>query len=44
LSRIEKSSLRFVPGFKECVRAHLQHVRTIDEFVGGKAPVLLAAE
>lgn len=31
LSRIEKSSLHFVPGFKDRVRAHLQHVRTLDD-------------
>jgi len=43
LSRIEKSSLRFVPGFKERVRSHLAHVRAIDEFVANKT-VLLAAE
>jgi DNA (cytosine-5)-methyltransferase 1 len=41
LSRIEKSSLRFAPGFKERVRAHLEHVRAIDAFVGdaGRMPV-----
>jgi DNA (cytosine-5)-methyltransferase 1 len=41
LSRIEKSSLRFAPGFKERVRAHLAHVRAIDAFVGdaGRMPV-----
>jgi DNA (cytosine-5)-methyltransferase 1 len=43
LSRIEKSSLRFVPGFKDRVRAHLHHVRALDEFVSGER-VLLAAE
>ena len=43
LSRIEKSSLRFVPGFKERVRSHLAHVRSLDEFAAGKR-VLLAAE
>ena len=41
LSRIDKSSLRFVPGFKERVRSHLVHVREIDEFLGKS---LLAAE
>ncbi len=41
LSRIEKSSLRFVPGFKEMVRSHLRHVRAIEVFVGKQ---LLAAE
>jgi DNA (cytosine-5)-methyltransferase 1 len=41
LSRIEKSSLRFVPGFKDRVRAHLVHVRTVDEFVNQRR---LAAE
>ena len=44
LSRIEKSSLRFVPGFKERVRAHLDHVRSIDRFVGGEPSALIAAE
>ncbi len=43
LSRIEKSSLRFVPGFKERVRSHLDHVRAVDRFVAGKT-TLLAAE
>lgn len=43
LSRIEKSSLRFVPGFKERVRSHLAHVRSLDEFAAGKR-MLLAAE
>lgn len=43
LSRIEKSSLRFVPGFKDRVRSHLAHVRALDEFAGGKS-FLLAAE
>jgi DNA (cytosine-5)-methyltransferase 1 len=43
LSRIEKSSLRFVPGFKERVRDHLRHVRALDDFVSGKT-ALLAAE
>lgn len=43
LSRIEKSSLRFVPGFKESVRAHLDHVRPVDQFLAQPA-VLLAAE
>ncbi len=41
LSRIERSSLRFVPGFKDRVRAHLTHVRVVDEFVGKS---MLAAE
>ena len=35
LSRIEKSSLRFVPGFKDRVRAHLTHVRELDRFLSG---------
>lgn len=43
LSRIEKSSLRFVPGFKERVRSHLAHVRALNEFVVGKN-LRLAAE
>jgi DNA (cytosine-5)-methyltransferase 1 len=43
LSRIEKSSLRFVPGFKEKVRAHLAHVRAIDDTVTGDR-TLIAAE
>ncbi len=43
LSRIEKSSLRFVPGFKERVRNHLNHVRALDRFVSGKT-ALIAAE
>lgn len=43
LSRIEKSSLRFVPGFKERVRDHLNHVRALDNFVSER-PALLAAE
>lgn len=43
LSRIEKSSLRFVPGFKDLVREHLNHVRALNRFVSGKA-ALLAAE
>jgi len=41
LSRIERSSLRFVPGFKDRVRAHLAHVRIVDEFAGKS---MLAAE
>ena len=41
LSRIERSSLRFVPGFKDQVRAHLTHVREVDQFVGS---AMLAAE
>ena len=44
LSRIEKSSLRFVPGFKDRVRAHLEHVRSIDRFVDGEPTALIAAE
>lgn len=44
LSRIEKSSLRFVPGFKERVRSHLDHVRAIDRFVDDRFPRLHAAE
>jgi DNA (cytosine-5)-methyltransferase 1 len=44
LSRIEKSSLRFVPGFKERVRAHLEHVRMIDTFVSVNSPFMIAAE
>jgi DNA (cytosine-5)-methyltransferase 1 len=43
LSRIEKSSLRFVPGFKERVRAHLTHVRAIDGMLSGDR-ALIAAE
>jgi DNA (cytosine-5)-methyltransferase 1 len=41
LSRIERSSLRFVPGFKDRVRAHLAHIRMVDEFAGKS---MLAAE
>src|SRR5208337_2594966 len=44
LSRIEKSSLRFAPGFKDRVRAHLDHVRAIDRLVCGKPTTLIAAE
>ncbi|MGA9565627.1 MAG: DNA (cytosine-5-)-methyltransferase [Candidatus Korobacteraceae bacterium] len=44
LSRIEKSSLRFAPGFKDRVRAHLQHVRAIQRFVCGEPTPLIAAE
>jgi DNA (cytosine-5)-methyltransferase 1 len=33
LARIERSSLRFVPGFKERVRSHLNHVRELDRFL-----------
>lgn len=43
LSRIEKSSLRFVPGFKERVRSHLDHVRRLDKFVNSERS-LIAAE
>jgi DNA (cytosine-5)-methyltransferase 1 len=43
LSRIEKSSLRFVPGFKERVRAHLDHVRALDAFIE-ECRMLVAAE
>ena len=43
LSRIEKSSLRFVPGFKERVRSHLRHVRALDAFIIGDG-ALIAAE
>jgi DNA (cytosine-5)-methyltransferase 1 len=43
LSRIEKSSLRFVPGFKERVRAHLDHVRALDAFIE-EGRMLVAAE
>jgi DNA (cytosine-5)-methyltransferase 1 len=43
LSRIEKSSLRFVPGFKEKVRAHLGHVRAIDDALSD-GRTLIAAE
>ena len=44
LSRIEKSSLRFAPGFKDRVRAHLQHVRAIDRLVCCEPTKLIAAE
>ncbi|MGH6923475.1 MAG: DNA cytosine methyltransferase [Propylenella sp.] len=45
LSRIEKSSLRFVPDFKERVRSHLDHARALDEFLAGrKGRMLVAAE
>jgi DNA (cytosine-5)-methyltransferase 1 len=44
LSRIERSSLRFVPGFKDRVRSHLEHVCTIDRFVGSERARLIAAE
>lgn len=43
LSRIEKSTLRFVPGFKDSVRNHLCHVRALDQFMTGEK-TLLAAE
>jgi len=42
LSRIEKSSLRFVPGFKERVRDHLRHVRALDEFSSVRTAFLAA--
>jgi DNA (cytosine-5)-methyltransferase 1 len=41
LSRIERSTLRFVPGFKDAVRHHLAHVREIKGFLG--RPGMLAA-
>lgn len=41
LSRIEKSSLRFVPGFKESVRSHLAHVRRLDQFLEGAQTIAL---
>jgi DNA (cytosine-5)-methyltransferase 1 len=44
LSRIEKSSLRFAPGFKDRVRAHLERVRAIDQLAGDKSTALIAAE
>ncbi len=44
LSRIDKSSLRFVPGFKDRVRGHLKHVQFIDNFVAGTPITLFAAE
>jgi DNA (cytosine-5)-methyltransferase 1 len=43
LSRIESSTLRFVPGFKERVRNHLNHARALDEFLVGQKPRALAA-
>jgi DNA (cytosine-5)-methyltransferase 1 len=43
LSRIEKSSLRFVPGFKDSVRNHLQHVRALEAFFS-RDKVPIAAE
>lgn len=43
LSRIEKSSLRFVPGFKDRVRSHLKHVQSLDRFFAGDK-LLVAAE
>lgn len=42
LKRIDKSSLRFVPGFKDRVRAHLTHVRALDRFFDTRA--IAAAE
>ena len=44
LSRIEKSTLRFVPGFKDRVRAHLARVSALDQFIGGKRTRSIAAE
>lgn len=45
LSRIEKSTLRFVPGFKSRVLSHLNHVRALDEFLADRSgKMLLAAE
>lgn len=53
LSRAEASSLRFVPGFLDAVRTHLEHMRTIDVSTvrlvpptrrKTKVPVLVAAE
>lgn len=41
LSRIDRSSLRFAPGFKDRVRAHLAHVRRRAPFV---EKALVAAE
>jgi DNA (cytosine-5)-methyltransferase 1 len=43
LSRIEKSSLRFVPGFKDRVRAHLSHIRALDNLLLDER-TLIAAE
>jgi len=43
LARIEKSTLRFVPGFKDSVRGHLRHVQALDRFMTGEE-TLLAAE
>lgn len=43
LSRIEKSSLRFVPGFKDRVRRHLKHVQALDRFLASDK-LLVAAE
>lgn len=43
LARIEKSTLRFVPGFKERVRRHLARVRAIDDLIASRK-TLLAAE
>jgi DNA (cytosine-5)-methyltransferase 1 len=44
LSRIDKSSLRFAPGFKDRVRGHLKHVQVIDRFLTGKPTTLSAAK
>ena len=44
LSRIEKSTLRFVPGFQVRVRAGLEHVRKIDRFIGSPSRKMIAAE
>lgn len=45
LSRIEKSTLRFVPGFKSKVLGHLNHVRALDELIaGGSGKMIVAAE
>jgi DNA (cytosine-5)-methyltransferase 1 len=41
LSRIERSTLRFAPGFKDAVRRHLGHVRAMDACLG--SPGMFAA-
>jgi len=43
LSRIERSTLRFVPGFREAVRRHLARVRATDRLLAS-APMVAAAE
>ena len=44
LSRIERSSLRFAPGFKDRVRGHLKHIQSLDRLFGAETTTLIAAE